>query len=271
MKDIREPELNVHLSLRWEAILNEKYDDLRVHLPPDDRESMDTFAKDLFSALESTARSLLLEVVQKQQQMDRKEFGKLLHKESRPETHLLFKIWSLLEDNSKKPAEERESEEALVSKIVQLEVSQILQCIGNKRKFEESGRPLAGGISYKSYSRTPTQRTRRRGDDDEESLLPIVSPLKSLPLEESAAITHTLPNSKRNKRVLILARYFFPFNQWIDSGHERILFTPMENKPMAEAVKKEFTRIEYFERYEVSNLIEWRAYELHREKPFTYI
>lgn len=68
---------------------------------------------------------------------------------------------------------------------------------------------------------------------------------------------HTLPslvvshsqNSK--KRILILARYNFPFYQWLEPEHAKIMFTAQENKGGFE--QKHYGLIHLLQRKEVAS------------------
>lgn len=76
---------------KWECILGgtvnksfkytEKYDDIRVHLTPDERESMDNFAKDLLIHINKTAKRIYDSIVElKKQNLDRKQFAQIANK-----------------------------------------------------------------------------------------------------------------------------------------------------------------------------------------------
>ena len=62
--------------------------------------------------------------------------------------------------------------------------------------------------------------------------------------------------SKSGKVILILARYTFPFHNWINEDHLRIMITPKEAKmEISGDIKKKFAHIEYVENYESSGMV----------------
>lgn len=62
--------------------------------------------------------------------------------------------------------------------------------------------------------------------------------------------------SKSGKVILILARYTFPFHNWVNEDHLSIMITPKEAKlEISSDVKKKFAHIEYVPNYESSGMV----------------
>ncbi len=138
---------------KWEAILREQYDDLRIHLTPTMQDAMDKFATALINQLTVTAKRCLAKVKEmKQQKMDRKEFSTKIAP-LKSEKAVYFQIWSDLEgsaSNSKEEESEKEDEK-LTQKTVDFVKELLIKNLGGKSQFEDIVKNLMDGLTWASF------------------------------------------------------------------------------------------------------------------------
>eukprot|EP01124_Arcella_intermedia_P014618 TRINITY_DN21137_c0_g1_i1.p1 TRINITY_DN21137_c0_g1~~TRINITY_DN21137_c0_g1_i1.p1 ORF type:complete len:436 (-),score=93.59 TRINITY_DN21137_c0_g1_i1:7-1263(-) len=75
-----------------------------------------------------------------------------------------------------------------------------------------------------------------------------------------------------SKRILILSCYFFPYHDWIDPKHTKILFLPRNLQTFIDsATKRQYNHIEYFDEYATNGNVEIEAIKLNQKFNFTHV
>ncbi len=166
----------------------EKYDDLRTWLAEEDRESMDRFGGQLLANISAKARECVEFVREAKLHItDRRQFSSSLQQQAPAncsrnnnnngnsnnnlmepiEKALLFKVWSLMHEDTKEDKEEEEEggkeraeptssggdgggDGELIAQVRQEIVRTILKNCSKRGLFERA-RCLAGGILYEHY------------------------------------------------------------------------------------------------------------------------
>jgi len=78
---------------------------------------------------------------------------------------------------------------------------------------------------------------------------------------------------KATRAVLIISGQCFPFSNWIDSKEIKkiLLTTPQTKAAMDFATLKSYDLIECFDNFGTNNLVEYRAYQLHKIHQFSQV
>lgn len=80
-------------------------------------------------------------------------------------------------------------------------------------------------------------------------IIPVSTGQKSWKKEETVV-------SKSGKVILMLARYTFPFHDWIDENHLKVMIAPIESKAeISGDIKKKYAHIEFVKDYDCSGMV----------------
>lgn len=94
------------------------------------------------------------------------------------------------------------------------------------------------------------------------------------PPPTNMALKTPKPSTQANssgKIILILGRYAFPYHEWVDPQHVKVLFTSPESEGMFDSVaKRKYALIKYFPNYETNGNVEIEAIKLFENKTYEF-
>eukprot|EP01119_Soliformovum_irregulare_P005332 TRINITY_DN17100_c0_g1_i1.p1 TRINITY_DN17100_c0_g1~~TRINITY_DN17100_c0_g1_i1.p1 ORF type:complete len:441 (-),score=102.37 TRINITY_DN17100_c0_g1_i1:27-1349(-) len=149
---------------RWEAVLTEKYDDLRSHLSGVERDAMDRFSKEMLHRLYVKAEAMVQACLIDHASKSRREFAASKNiMEPKP---IMFKIWDLLDERKiTSPTCSDDLIKELTAMVTPMMTANLMLLLNSPQKFDAMSDILTDGLKWSDYA-PPPDAVPRHADDE---------------------------------------------------------------------------------------------------------